>query len=122
MNRLRILELADRIENLEHVSSNEIEPPSNSFNMELFTFSGPETCGTPACICGWAVYLWGSYSIKERIGSSHGEKVLDITREQAQRLFFPRGADRRTPEEAANVLRRFAETGQVYWDEGEDDE
>ena len=82
------------------------------------------TCGTSACIAGWAVLM---YSDNPQAGSGASEKAQDLlglTSIQADRLFYGRNPDGHAVkdlkhikrEEAIDVLNILLETGEVRWD------
>lgn len=114
MNKERILQLADIVERQKH------DPESGEgFNMALVLWP----CGTPACICGWALHEFnpaalnsmGCYSTDYLF--EQGAKTLEITESQANDLFCPdKGVWRYIePQHAAETLRHFAETGEIVW-------
>ena len=88
-------------------------------------------CGTPADVAGHVVaWLLPKVSAQcaGRIGTSeyvihHAQKLLELSDKQAEALFDghpyldddPRGTSPATSEEAAAVLRRLADTGEVDW-------
>lgn len=121
MNKDRILELAAHIENLTYREGSHFGKvhtlPKNGFNMANFHFYGVvngQMCKTPSCICGWAITLWEHED--EYAGTMRrGKEILDLTRKQAEELFFPYDCLEKTPEEAAETLRRLAATGVVKW-------
>lgn len=103
MNKKRILALADLIE------ANE-----GDFDMSNWTHS----CGTPACIGGWAA--WEALDRPSVLPSifPHGRASswLDISDEQGDALFIPDiWLSAVTASQAATVLRHLAETGEVDW-------
>lgn len=115
MNKEYILELADFLET--------IQPGAEiGFNMRWFVsknsddYSGYK-CGTVACIAGWIAlrdgheYTPGGYII-------YGAEKLGIAAYQAVSLFAPSVIwdNAITPQQAAIVLRHFANTGEVDWD------
>ena len=132
MNKERIRKLADVIEKLE--SSDKVPPrphtdytildPSEQrledaqyFDMRRVSFA----CGSPACIAGWAAYLFAD----KQMGST-AQSLLEIDSIEAEQLFVPTNynADYTaypgeegwiSPHRAAKVLRNFADTGIVDW-------
>ena len=78
MNKERILELADLIEE------------STTFNMNICT----DTCGTPACIAGHANDKWAGFKIDPESACLGGEitlaqELLGLRKEEAWNLFTP---------------------------------
>lgn len=133
MNKTRMLELADAIE----------AAPKHQFNMRAFVDkyvidrSGrrrraasshiPDeqilptlkemSCGTSACIAGWAIHLHpraglararecGYYDVVE-----HARAILDLTDDEAWTLFHRRM--RQNNNQAAEFIRRCVELGTV---------
>jgi hypothetical protein len=129
MNRENILAVADAIE--KH------SIPDLGFNMaalidqtsENYPDVSGHNCGTVACIAGWATFIAKGMIPGEQQWSASvlapGRLFLDITQEQASRLFSPAGEydDEAkyaiyagiTPSQAVSVLRHLAETGEVDW-------
>ena len=121
MNTKRIRQLAAHLRNL----------PEEQFAMARFTHD----CGSPACIAGHAIALFGDRNLLSRtvnpierwpLLSREASAVLDIERIQAQVLFAPcaplaNAAGRRGTRQyisrfrAADVLDHLADTGQVVW-------
>ena len=91
----------------------------SNFTMRHFR----ETCGTPACICGWANYFSGGRAFAE-VSSMSG--VLATKRlhgrlpRQLQYLFdiqgFPEQAAA-TPTQAAAALANYLTRGEPHWEE-----
>lgn len=115
MNINNINRLADVIEVQEHTN----REAASGFAMNVFF----HTCGTPACIAGWADYLSGA----EWYGDARTDEVeeraaewLDLESDQAYSLFWAGNLDLRliTPKQAAAVLRHLAVTGNVDWSVG----
>ena len=112
MNKERILALADLIE---------VQPKAGyfaegGFNMGAYVHS----CGTPACIAGWAVSLFDEVTDVEghcyQIGKAvhdRAKSLLGLTYGQADTLFREYTAN--DPKIAARVLRELAETNEVNW-------
>lgn len=132
MNKARMLELADAIE----------AAPKHQFDMQTFVGKFkidrigrrrrldthiPEkdvlptlrelSCGTSACIAGWAVHLHpragtaaahalGWYDVED-----HAAAILGLTIEQSYRLFHLRMNQDKA--QAATFIRRCAELGEV---------
>ena len=111
MNRERILKVADFLEAL----------PPERFDPDFwFKYQGPSIpnertyvrdhpCGTAACIGGWTEILF------DPEGNGDAEDLLGLTTEQADALFFDIVEHDPSPAQAAAVLRRLAETGEVVW-------
>lgn len=121
MNTANITTLANVIENL----------PPERFNMRSWASSqnGPtptrhevvHSCGTVACIGGWAESLAKPDEVMASVaepGFRLAYNWLGITREQAEELFMPdhKPWGHITQAEAVATLRRLAETGEVKWD------
>lgn len=86
-----------------------LEP--QAFNM--YNFDGVSECGTSHCIGGWACDIEGTYPST----SFRARLLLDLTIEQAGRLFFPDkeamkqfGQYDMTPEQAVARIDLFIET------------
>jgi hypothetical protein len=129
MNKERILDLADIIENdrLENVEFDMSTPASHTPRIH------PE-CGTAACIAGYvmcAAYgnlrakqfqctcYWDNFSVR-------AARILGLNTEQRRQLFTPTPHNSNTPvgfgedyyftkERAVRTLRHFAETGKIDW-------
>lgn len=126
MNKKRILQLADHLETervREHFDMSHFfhKPDSNlgamPANKEDF-FS----CGAAACIAGWAVALFtkDNLFVYGASLSRNAEKLLKLSPLQAQNLFIPdvhTAYHNITPDQAAEVLRRFANTNRIEWKE-----
>lgn len=126
MNKERILALADLIEVQPHTTFE----AEIGFSMDNWSHS----CGTPSCIAGWACAMEkpiDARPISER-SLWHARDYLGLSAEQADALFEPdlRDDEQRedndhlavtdlwdaiTPSQAADTLRRLAETGEVVW-------
>ncbi|TXH12511.1 MAG: hypothetical protein E6R03_12650 [Hyphomicrobiaceae bacterium] len=74
-----------------------------------------EFCGTAACLCGWAVWLWGielsvdlGFGNRSRSWENAGAELLGLTHDEAVSLFYPfeypDEAPREEFEEAIKVL------------------
>lgn len=110
MNKDRILALADLIEKQPHTS--EYDPAG--FTMDNWVHS----CGTPACIAGWAAWQASGEqkTINPEVVEDSAAAFLGISYSDGRRLFTPRAEWKAiTPAIAASTLRRFAETGEVEW-------
>lgn len=89
-------------------------------NGERLQFDMKNWCGTTCCIAGWTNIL-----IPDDETAAEGEhdlfsakRKLGLTREQALALFSPALNIRYsevTPQQAAEVLLRLADTGRVDW-------
>lgn len=107
MNKQRILDLADHIEHLPHVTGCDAVPGVDSFTMEYVRYN----CGTPACICGWAAHFLGN---PNRLSyEKDAADYLGLDERWARvHLFYPRGTgcnlSELTPQRAAEALRRLA--------------
>lgn len=150
MNTERILELADMLDaHAEAVAKLESLSPDMGFNMTTWgdkrrdDVSG-HTCGTAACIAGWAAAAFGYTGRAKKFNPKRAEglgdygcyndgvievmgRVLGLTEDQARRLFVPDDVwdygwllsyyefVSITPSEAAVCLRNLAATGKVDW-------
>lgn len=116
MNKQKILDLADFIENL----------PPKQFNMAVYGVA--HECGTIACIAGWAAVLEGAtvdkhesfHILGEWIGAhKFAAKALGINEKTSLDLFTPidehESLSDITKEQAVKTLRKLAETGEVDW-------
>ena len=134
MNKERILKLADRIEETEYYNPVESLVFSkyelslsriNKFCMGFMRFD----CGSPACLMGWALDMFGKdEGLKSTEYAVVGE-LLDMDADPARMLFNPDQFDEMfirelglmgtmykiTPQWAANCLRSLANTGFVDW-------
>ena len=113
MNKAQILETADKIEKMPHIVGNEeaykkYGPPA------VFDMNSSH-CGSAACIGGlvqWEIKDWDS-RIEEAV-AIHFEVPLY----QANAICYPDSPESYTeitPQQAADMLRRLAETGEVDW-------
>lgn len=116
MNVARILELADVIEKTPHApiaDTDHAKQPLTGFNM------GAWHCQTVGCIAGWAIHLYpDAYDHWE--GYVHSASVaLEMDEADGEDLFEPFQLIGRfltiTPAQAAQTLRKLAETGKVDW-------
>jgi hypothetical protein len=86
--------------------------PDKQFNMGVW--SRQLSCGTAACIGGWAEHL-----IFGEIDSERSERTvaaaLGLSREQESELFYPDSYNRTTAE-AVRVLDYYLATGEIRWD------
>lgn len=122
---LNDVEFESLVKVLGMLERHEIE--EDKFNMHVFRF----TCGTPACICGWAEYVskGKAFPIEEIAGRAIPTGISSMSL-KLRRLFgtadsdapnAARNADRDT---AAIALRSFLSTGHAEWpaDEEEDED
>ena len=119
MNIDNINRLADVIEAQSHTD----REAEDGFAMNCFF----HTCGTPACIAGWADFLangdeWvASDTLESRSQNVEGRAMewLGMSSSQRYELFWggTKIADlaKVTPTHAAAVLRHLAATGDVDW-------
>lgn len=131
MNKERILELADLIENQafadEGVGFNmSYYYLTNSSGLEVKDYAG-HPCGTAACIAGhaWLAAQRGTdghvHTLDKIIGPRgeteyEAKKYLGLNWRVAEELFIPEClGDHPTPAEAARTLRHLAATGNVDW-------
>lgn len=82
----------------------------------------PGDCGGAMCIGGAAEEFFGTDEecLKHESGTSFGAKLLSLTYEDANKLFFPWEEFtiddfQITPEKAAQVVRHLIKTGEVDW-------
>lgn len=115
VNAKNVLKVADAIE------THSIK--TLGFNMAVWDkpyyedMSGHD-CRTCACIGGWTNRVFKRND--PRAGSFEAMKILDLSREERNALFFPNDpkllfAYKATPKKAAAVLRHLAATGKVNW-------
>jgi hypothetical protein len=123
MNKERLLLLADMIENKRPPSVQ----PDLDFHMAMFWEApedkgfGPEdpeyhTCGTSACIAGWAVATFGSGTTNQKEIFREARVLLNLTEGQADGLFLPADPDDHATKIAPTVMRHLVATGEVDWD------
>lgn len=116
MNTERLLKLAEHIEALE---MGQFDP--HTFTNDPVKFNmGYWSCGTVACIGGWADCLWAG----EEGWLMATKDILDLEHNKAEELFYPgstRNAEHEynyediTPKMAASCIRHLVETGEVDW-------
>jgi hypothetical protein len=121
MNKENILKLANHIESLRHIGDDEaLGQGVEGFNLNREVF----TCGTPACIAGWAVSFQRHTNqiADDEEFTNDAMKYLGVNEYEYDDLCYPFYAkaissfDDVTPAQAAKVLRNLAETGVVDWD------
>ncbi|MBD8651518.1 hypothetical protein IFT66_10560 [Rhizobium sp. CFBP 13726] len=112
MNKERILALADLIEQQLHTT------PSAPIGFTMSDYV--HSCGTPACIAGWAA--WESENQPDfldwRQVDFKATKYLGLDQETSEKLFEPEGVSswfEITPAHAAFTLRHLARAGVVDW-------
>ena len=88
-----------------------------------------ELCHTLSCIAGWAMLIYGDDRAGQPFKTTYeyGKELLDLTDEQARKLFEPTPFNRThgreischyndvTPAYTVRVLRQFAQTGEGNW-------
>jgi hypothetical protein len=127
------------VENIRALAARLRAPATQGhFNMGIyFNFNGEEnrystvaqdihTCGTTACIAGFAYIMAKpdgpsyeadrNWNFTDFRGREIAKSWLGITETQAFNLFESNARLDITPEQAAQVLDRLAETGEVSWD------
>ena len=113
MNRDNLTQLADHLEKV----------PEEGFDMRDVFFN--DTCGTPACIAGYAAYLSGARGWEYSPYVCAAE-WLGLGNQQRARLFCPETATANygaAPDDpryiskrmAVAVLRHAAKTGRISW-------
>jgi len=113
MNKKRLLQLADIVENQIHSLS---FFDSSGFNMRYVQHD----CGTPSCIAGFVLEQSELKWDDSMYYTNHVAEYLDISHEDAIRLCEPSDIERRfwqdiTPSQAAKTIRRLVDTGEVKW-------
>ena len=98
------LELADYIE----------RQPDGRFRMNSW---GIPSCGTAGCIAGHGFALWPELPRRgdKYVPMDCAEK-LGLSESQAYGMFLPYGLETITKPVAVAALRRFALTGEIYFD------
>ena len=122
MNVQRINELADHLEK---------NIPDDGFDMDNYFIEMPRLannyCGTPSCIAGYAIDLFGSkHRIEISVCSSgrniwpkqYAAELLELDGPIMAELFTPECGlqENITRENAVDALRTLADTGTFYWD------
>ena len=101
------LELADYIE----------RQPEGRFRMNSWDLPG---CGTAGCIAGHGFALWSDLPRKGgkdvRYVPMNCAKKLGLNEDQATAMFLPNSMSDITKPMAVAALRRFALTGEIYFD------
>lgn len=125
MNKERILRLADAIKNAE-LSKSRKKFGFNMFdvysegNLDMTGYD----CETVGCLVGWTRLLFGKNVKKSYLASHQADSFtkakdeLGLTEREASLLFLNNrsfSALTITPAQAVEVLREFAETGEVDW-------
>jgi hypothetical protein len=117
MNKERILAVADAIE----------KGSVQGLSFDMTTYRNE--CGTAGCIAGWVFVMFAEHGSKtfrcdprvEEYIVEQAAEILGIDEGSAEALFHAEGGTHRpewgtiTPQFAATVLRRLAETGEVDW-------
>lgn len=122
MNKNRILILADLLEMLDHPQSK----PKCGFNMNNFRSTydydmSEHSCGTTACIGGWAVLAFDEdpekYVDATEPWGPKAQALLGLNEKTADNLFynFTTFKGEITPKRAVKVLRHLAKTNKVNW-------
>ena len=91
-------------------------------NGERLEFDMTNWCGTACCIAGWTNFLItdDENARKDEHDLFSAERKLGLTRNEALELFSPALTipySEVTPQQAAEVLLRLADTGAVDWEE-----
>ena len=113
MNRKRLADLADIIEN--------DRLPNVVFDMSTVAERRRDInqkCGTAACIAGYALCAaYGNRKARELdCATARAAHILGLTDKQSNDLFFPDGWYLgKTKAEAVRVLRHAAKTGRIAW-------
>ena len=118
MNKENILALAEVMEGLRYRDwrNQEGEYVQHGFNMTMYRFD----CGTPACVAGYAASLSDDPECQLMDVFETAQAYLGLDRETAVDLFFGDGdtideLNYLQPQDAADTLRKLAETGEVSW-------
>lgn len=117
MDTYRLTKLANHIEKLEH--------GEGSFSMGAFFFKSPDhhSCGSPACIAGHAIAMFGAPSdFNQHNIRGDAQKLLGLDVTTASDLFYgvdDIDLDAITPKEAAEAIYKLVETGTVDWSHAE---
>jgi hypothetical protein len=135
-NIIKLAEVLEREETQQHFDLNNWA--WNAHRLESFAYQPYDeeilhTCGTVACVAGWAKALFAPKSCD--LPFDVGAEVLDLEHEQSYHLFTPptdEWALKLPPEKpyvydatargAAKVLRHLAATGKVDWSKAFDEE
>ena len=129
MNKERLIELADKIEKLEHYLGVDDDSKINKEQFSMATYYGKteEGCNTPACIAGWAVYLYDKdfdEAVRETGGflSERAYRLLGVSPKDKEyqdlhKLFHPHNVLWRniTPAQAAEATRAVANGTFTCW-------
>ena len=126
MNIERLNTLADHVEGLTFLPGDEdIDGPAANFTMQVVSY----VCGTPGCLAGHAIALFGDAESRRAWGGHPVEEaayLLDLDEDTARRLFVPRHDSAHfraepgesafvSPARAAAQLRHLAKHGEVCW-------
>lgn len=135
MNKTRLLELADHIEQLPHfkgelLPGKECSYDLTGFNMAQWVFA--RECGTAMCIAGHTVEKYGSNRQRKEFLKGTllicltAGSLLELDMNQARALFTPdiertdleEWMERVTPTEASNAIRRLVDGVPLHkiWD------
>lgn len=96
----------------------ELDPDVTTGTVQLHGRS----CGTRACLAGWAVSLWAgeltTYEKEHYTIQEAAEKLLDLETDVANDLFNASAHDN-DPETAAEALRELADEAMAEWRSGD---
>lgn len=95
------------------------ELPAERFDMREvghWSEAGTGSCGSAACIGGWARAIFGR-SDNGSVGGIDwvGPNRLGLSEGQTTQLFYPFGHFDANPAQAANVLDNYLATGRIDW-------
>ena len=130
MNKENLIKMRDFLKKL----------PEEKFNMSDWVEH--KDCGTVACIAGWGEILFDKEKEIEAAKAKYieekpqwrydapmvaytsviGEGVFGLSKVDARDLFVPAYTERRTKDEAVEVLTDLIETEEVYWEPLEEDD
>jgi hypothetical protein len=120
MNKERILQLADHLDNLPPTEpgfymGSWFQPVDENLDGDSTEVIRNE-CGTAACIAGHALRYFEDVPVKFSYPALAAGEILDLTYGQGDDLFTPFNHMNETdPHKAARVLRHLAATGEVEW-------
>lgn len=112
--RDRLEGLAERLEGLSWCEAGDMPGHEGYFNMEVDRFP----CGSPASIAQHALYMMGSGDMEPT--PWHFEAAFGLTRDQVDEMIFAGSVNHLEniePDVAADVIRRYLDSGEVYWPE-----